>query len=712
MQHCSIESRLMQTKIRCFGMNSNQVVAPDVHEERIECIRNSRQCSIANEWDYARLVGRKVASKICTREVHRSQLQVKLIPCLDPKRATSMRCLGSLDFYILYGSETGNAQDAAERIGREAARRGLKPKILPADYYLASIHEFPLEKTVVFVVSTTGQGDFPSNSVGFWKFLRRKALAHDFLSNVRVAVFGLGDSGYLKYNYCAKLLYRRLESLGAQPIVELGLGDDQHPYGYDAALDPWLSKLWIALGVSEQMNARLELEPARIENKFHVSVAHDGPQTWNGDCETDYKNAVEAGTALRRLEASSWSLARQEVDMEEESEWSLTQVLKNTRVTSNDHFQDVRLIEIDLKCTNKRFYPGDSIAVWPQQEKWAVDKVLERCGLTYNSKVCISMPHLGSSISLRAGDVVSGSIDIYGAPPRRTFFEALARDCPEGMYKDRLLHLASPVGRGDLDEYVSQEGRNVLEVLEDFKCVTITLEMLLTTAPRLQPRYYSAASSLQQLPHSVEVLVALVEWKTPGRRLRRGLCSKYIKSLGPGDEIIIGISKGSIRLPPPSVPMILIGPGTGVAPFRSFLQERNALVTQHGYRDVVEPSSLYFGCRSRLKDFFFKAEWENMTKSGVLGGPAGGLVTAFSRDSDKKVYVTHQIRNNAAGIWKSISHDAAAIFVAGSAGKMPMDVEHALIYAIETYGGMDYDSAKRYLKKLESTGRYQVECWS
>jgi len=153
----------------------------------------------------------------------------------------------NLPVLILYGSETGNAQDVAELIARESMRRHCQPRLLPADAFMPYIADLPQQPLVIFVVSTTGQGDPPKNIVRLWKFLRRKSLGPDSLSGVATAVFGLGDSGYLKYNTMGKLLYRRLEALGANHLVPLGLGDDQHRSGYDAALDPWISRLWFAV---------------------------------------------------------------------------------------------------------------------------------------------------------------------------------------------------------------------------------------------------------------------------------------------------------------------------------------------------------------------------------------------------------------------------------------------------------------------------------
>ena len=623
---------------------------------------------------------------------------------------------------ILYGSQTGNAQDAAERVAREATNRGFRVRALPANYYLDMIDQFPQEELVLFVVSTTGQGDFPTNCSLFWKFLRRKSLGPDLLSNVKVAVFGLGDSGYLKYNYTGKLLYRRFATLGAKLVLPLGLGDDQHKYGYDAALDPWLESLWVTLGVGDTMS---DSGQAQLKPKFRVvttrsssscNIGESGTASSKDNTErnvSNYQESVIVGRKFASLEEAEW---KSDISMDL-SQGSICKaaVMRNERVTSPDHFQDVRHVGIDIQHTGIEFRPGDSIAIYPRQSDESIQCILNRLGLSRDDEVAVSLysrdhKRTTSELKTTAGTLIAGAIDVEGAPPRRTFFEALSQLCPDGMYKERLSHLGSAKGREDLNEYVTQEGRNIIDVLEDFSCVPITLEWLLSFAPRLKPRYYSAASSLSWNSGVVELLIALVEWKTPGRRLRKGLCSRFISSLAPGDDIMIEVSPGTIHPPPPEVPMILIGPGTGVAPFRSFLQERDSLARQ--CEASIAPSTLFFGCRYRSKDFFFASEWDSMLQSHALGGPAGGLVVASSRDlPNNKVYVTHKMKEHAAGIWEAISQ-GASIFVAGRADKMPNDVEQALLDIIVQEGQLDMSEAKKYLRRMEATARYQMECWS
>jgi sulfite reductase alpha subunit-like flavoprotein len=607
---------------------------------------------------------------------------------------------------ILYASETGNSEDCAELLGRQGKARGFRSiRVLPADRYAStSIEQLPNEEVLVFVASTAGQGEFPRNGRALWKFLRRKSLPSNLLQSVRFAVFGLGDSGYPKYNYCAKLLHKRFETLGGQSVVPLGLGDDQHAYGYDASLDLWMPKLWESLGVSEIV----DVGPLELAPKFAVEVisaagslrkgGQEVEQT--GDAGSSERDRVhEVGQLVRMLESPLDKVLRERSLLSAE-------VVSNTRVTPADWFQDTRLLKLNLEATASAgpLDPGDAVAIWPEQDAAAVHRVLDVCELGYDDVVRLRLrdvhaqgpnniksealhplDSLEQVITCKAGHLLEGFVDVQGAPPRRTFIQAMAQLCPTGpdtaMYKERLTHLASANGREDFYDYVMQEGRNIAEVLADFSCVPMTLDWLLSFAPRLQCRYYSMASVLPIEERTgtaavvttamVDLLAAMVQWKTPGRRLRRGLCSRMIAELSPGDRITVSLTPGELQPPPLSVPMILVGPGTGIAPLRSFLQDRQRWASQGA---AVAPSVLFYGCRDRTKDFYFADEWRGMVENGVLRE----VVLATSRESSPKQYVQDAIKERGDLVRELILAHGAHVYVCGRADSMPSSVERVL----------------------------------
>lgn len=201
---------------------------------------------------------------------------------------------------IVFGTETGNARDAAEDVAREAQARGLQPTIICAKDF--PVQQLPTQSLVLFFVSTTGQGEPPKNFKKFWNFLRRRSLPADSLKHVEFGVFGLGDSGYAKYNVMAKKLGNRLTGLGAKAIVEVGLGDDQHQGGYEAALGVWMDALWNVLGVHMSIPAK-----GLGESKFRVKMVK--MESANGEARME--DAVHAGLCFRQV---CWILLGQWVE--------------------------------------------------------------------------------------------------------------------------------------------------------------------------------------------------------------------------------------------------------------------------------------------------------------------------------------------------------------------------------------------------------------
>jgi sulfite reductase alpha subunit-like flavoprotein len=633
-----------------------------------------------------------------------------------------------------------------------------------------------------------------------------------------VAVFGLGDSGYLKYNTMGKLLYRRLEALGAGALVPLGLGDDQHKSGYDAALDLWLPQLWKALrnkfplptappAISTE-NFRVTpfyQEPAPedtsgiLQPKYTVTTLPNNPlAAERKKYNSKYEAAVAAAAAVDRLDAvlsglypatsllSSSSSSFSKSDDSTTGRYSAARPVfaileKNKRVTAESHFQDVRLLDFSFpsrpsrpeiaagttgECKNVEFDPGDIIAIWPQQREESIKAFCRRCELDPEAWVSIAPPQeqnkninfiknsingdgcggesSSSSIVLQISSLIAGVVDIDSAVPRRSFFQALAQHCPPGLHADRLKYFASAQGRDDLHEYCRREGRTVLEVLIDFSSAKLSIEWLLSYCPRLRPRRFSVASSLGLVPNTAQLLVAVAEWTTPiARRRRRGLCSSWLAGLDPGSRsrVAMWVERGALKFPPPGAetlpnvppPVILIGPGTGVAPFRSYLQHRLYCSCQKNQKEerrgqitskIIEnggtktstirdsPCVLIFGCRNEHGDYYCRSDWEEMQAAGILAGPpSNGLLTAFSRDTDKKIYVQHRIKEHGKEIWELLQR-GAAVFVAGSAAKMPGEVVAAFKAVVSEHGGMEWGEADKYVKRMEATGRYQVECWS
>ncbi|KAM4720085.1 NADPH-dependent diflavin oxidoreductase 1 isoform 2-T2 [Anableps anableps] len=587
---------------------------------------------------------------------------------------------------VLYGSQTGTAQDTAFRIGRQAQRRHLKVRVLPLDGY--NVAELISESLVVFVCATTGQGDPPDNMKNFWRFLFRKSLPVGSLSCLDCAVLGLGDSSYPKFNFVAKKLQKRLLQLGAGLLLPAALADDQHDLGPDAVIDPWLRSFWEKVLVLHPSLSGVEPlredEPLPPSYTFHfLDGETDGDEDRIG---TDPEQAVPS-----------------------ESRPFPARMLSNRRVTEPTHFQDVRLLEFELGGSNIEFAAGDVVMIRPQNSAEDVQLFCQLLRLDPDSRFTLRATgdapvpaRLPQPCSVRR--LVERFLDI-AAVPRRSFFELLSTLATNELERDKLLEFSSAAGQVELHGYCNRPRRTALEVLSDFPHTTAEIEPdhLLDLFPEIQPRSFSIASSLKAHPNRLQVLVAVVRYKTKLYRPRRGLCSSWLASLDPeqGDvRVPLWVKKGSLRFPKEQgTPVILVGPGTGVAPFRSALQER---VSEGKTANV-----LFFGCRSESKDFYFRSEWEAMVEAGNLQ-----LFTAFSRDQEEKVYVQHRVKENAALLWDLITNKNGCFYIAGNAKQMPAAVCDALKEAFQQEGGASAEEAEQMLAAMEKSGRLQSETWS
>ncbi|KAM6975505.1 NADPH-dependent diflavin oxidoreductase 1 [Tautogolabrus adspersus] len=584
---------------------------------------------------------------------------------------------------ILFGSQTGTAQDTAQRIGRQAQRRKMKVQVLPLDSY--NVANLISESLVVFVCSTTGQGDPPDNMKNFWRFLFRKSLPAGSLSRLDCAVLGLGDSSYPKFNFVAKKLHKRLLQLGASALLPAGLADDQHDLGSDAVIDPWLRSFWEK--VFAVYPSLSDVAPLREDEPL--------PPTYTFHFLDDVSEKTED-----RLQSA---------DVPSQFCPFPCRLVSNRRVTDESHFQEVRLIEFDITGSNIEFAAGDVVMMHPQNSPEDVEMFCQQLRLnpedrftlraTDNTAVPARLPQ---PCSVR--HLVERYLDI-AAVPRRSFFELLLTFSTNELEQEKLQEFSSAAGQDDLHAYCTRPRRTALEVFADFPHTTAELkaDYLLDLFPEIQPRSFSIASSLQALPNRLQILVAVVRYKTKMFKPRTGLCSTWLASLDPeqGEVFVpLWVKKGTLKFPKDAdTPVIMVGPGTGVAPFRSAVQERSA---EGKYSNV-----LFFGCRSESKDFYFSSEWEEMTKAGHLM-----LFTAFSRDQEEKVYVQHRVSGNAQLLWNLIANRNAGFYIAGNAKDMPSSVCDALKEVFQQEGGVSSEDAEQMLEVMEKTGRFQSETWS
>ncbi|XP_045418032.1 NADPH-dependent diflavin oxidoreductase 1 isoform X1 [Lemur catta] len=510
---------------------------------------------------------------------------------------------------VLFGSQTGTAQDVSERLGREARRRRLCCRVQALDSYpVVNLINEPL---VIFVCATTGQGDPPDNMKNFWRFIFRKNLPSTSLCRMDFAVLGLGDSSYSKYNFVAKKLHRRLLQLGGSALLPVCLGDDQHELGPDAAIDPWLRDLWEKVLELCPVPQDLAVIPPGVPlpSKFALHFLQEDPGTGSEE-----QRAASPGSQGPPSELQPF----------------LAPVVANQRVTGPSHFQDVRLIDFDITGSGISFAAGDVVLIQPSNSAAHVQQFCQVLGLNPDQRFTLQPrepgvpcpPRLPQPCSVR--HLVSQYLDIASVP-RRSFFELLACLSAHELEREKLLEFSSAQGQEELHEYCSRPRRTILEVLCDFPHTAgaIPPDYLLDLIPAIRPRAFSIASSLLVQPSRLQILVAVVQYQTRLREPRRGLCSSWLASLDPGQgaaRVPLWVRPGGLAFPEtPDTPVIMVGPGTGVAPFRAAIQERVA----QGWTGNI----LFFGCRRRDQDFYWEAEWRDLERKGCLT-----LVTAFSRE--------------------------------------------------------------------------------
>eukprot|EP00053_Salpingoeca_punica_P017154 m.164227 g.164227 ORF g.164227 m.164227 type:complete len:343 (-) comp17130_c0_seq2:233-1261(-) len=316
----------------------------------------------------------------------------------------------------------------------------------------------------------------------------------------------------------------------------------------------------------------------------------------------------------------------------------------------------------------------------------------------------VSSPSSTSSVvSLTVRSVLQNYLNISSVP-RRYFFQLLSVFAPEPREAERLAEFASAAGQDDMLNYCTRAKRTCLEVLQDFPSTRghVPVESLFDLFPPLQPRSFSIASSLQQHPGRIQLAVAIVNYQTIMHKPRVGVFTSWLAELDPTSEshyMDIWLQKGTFQLPAPTVPLVMIGPGTGVAPFRSIIEQRLA--------QQATDTVLFFGNRNRAADFLFGEEMQRYADAGSLT-----LFTAFSRDQEQKVYVQHVMREQQALLWELIGRRKAVVLLAGNAKRMPIDVENALAFVFEHQGGMSAVDARAYLAAMTKEGRFQTETWS
>ncbi|EGO02944.1 hypothetical protein SERLA73DRAFT_102999 [Serpula lacrymans var. lacrymans S7.3] len=580
---------------------------------------------------------------------------------------------------ILYATETGTAQDTADKIARACRRIHFQCQVTNMNAYPPS--ELISEHLVIFVVATTGSGIEPRSMTPTWNMLLRYDLPEDLFEDIDFCVFGLGDTAYERFCWPAKKLSRRMLSLGANEICSRGEGDEQHHFGVDGALDPWIDLL---------LDTLLDLYP--LSPSTHTREADQLYLPRVSICDDPSGKKYDS---IKSLESNPG--------------YHNATVKCNQRITADDWFQDVRHLEFSFE-RDIQYKPGDVAVIHPQASSADVDAFLLSVGWSNIADEALLIQHtmldqtfprsVPNRTTLRI--LFTNYLD-FNAVPRRSFFQLLRHFATGELEKEKLDDFVSTEGADDLYDYCYRVKRTIYEVLSEFRSVVIPRDYIFDLFPPMRPRQFSIASSIQQHPREIHLCAAIVRYRTKLKIPRKGVCSTFLAALRPGDTLCIGIEKGFISLPQDvSTPMICVGPGTGVAPMRAVIEER----IHTGSTETV----LYFGCRSATKDQHYLKEWKAYAESGQLT-----YRVACSRDGPegvKRTYVQDLIFEDGKRIWELVGEKRGWIVISGSSNKMPAAVRAALKEIIKTHGGKTEEATVEILAGMEREGRLIEECWS
>lgn len=536
---------------------------------------------------------------------------------------------------VISASQTGNARRVAEQLRDDLTAAGLGVTLVNAGDY--KFKQIAQEKLLLVVASTQGEGEPPEEAVALHKYLFSKKAPQ--MAGTAFAVFGLGDTSYENFCQTGKDFDARLAELGGERLFDRADAD----VDFKSAAEAWRKQI---------VDVLKQRVPQATAAQTQVSVAG----------------------SVAQIVSSPYS---------KESPLTASLAVKQ-KITGRNSDKDVRHIEIDLGESGLSYQPGDALGVWYHNDPDLVEEIIGliwRTGdetVTLNDQTMTLREALTERLELTQNTTVI--VEKYAALSRDEHLIELLAD------KHQLQQYAQTTPLPDMIRQAPAD---------------LDADQLVALLRPLTPRLYSIASSQEEVGSEVHITVGVVRYEVDGRARTGGASGYLADRLEEDGELRVFIEHNdNFCLPAnPQTPVIMIGPGTGIAPFRAFIQQRAA----EGAEGL---NWLFFGNPHFTEDFLYQVEWQRFVKDGVLSR----IDLAWSRDQKHKVYVQDKLREQGAEVWRWIEQ-GAHIYVCGDANRMAKDVEQALLELLAEHGGMDAEQADEFLSELRVERRYQRDVY-
>ncbi|AQZ17567.1 NCP1 (YHR042W) [Zygosaccharomyces parabailii] len=625
------------------------------------------------------------------------------------------------NYLVLYASQTGTAEDYAKKFSKELAAK-FSLNVMCADvenYEFDTLHELPQNVVVSFFVSTYGEGEFPDSAVHFEDFLSNADEGD--LSNLRYTLFGLGNSTYEFYNGASKKVLEHLKKSQATLIGEHGLADD----GAGTTDEDYLA--WKE-SVFEALKDQLHL--SEHEQKYVPSFKLE-------KLEAISDNVSLGEPSLQYLPCNSLSFNSEGVQL---GPFDLNQPYVAPIVKSHELFRagDRSCVhsEFDVSGSNIKYTTGDHLGVWPSNADEKVEKFLYAFNLS--PETIFDLKPLDSTIEVpfptptTIGAAVRHYLEITG-PISRQNFGSLVQFAPNSQVKEKLQELAADKDQFSIEitsKYFDLADA-VLHLSGGAKWRTVPWEFLIESVPHLQPRYYSISSSSLCEKQTIHTTAIVESFPNPaGEANVVGVATNLLKNLqvvqnkgdtksldvhfdlsGPRDlfadfKLPVHVRRSGFKLPTnPQTPVIMIGPGTGVAPFRGFIRECVKYAETHE-NSKLGKHLLFYGSRN-LDDFLYREEWPEYAKKL---GSTFEMIVAHSRMGPKKVYVQDKLLEREEEVL-SLMNAGCFLYVCGDAKGMAQGVHAALVDIIARGKSISKEDATEMVRMLKTSGKYQEDVW-